>query len=54
MKFLATIKTIGVMFLYLSANVVGGTYPTIPIDNSILKRKLEAVSVVQRDATFAK
>lgn len=53
MKFLATVETVGLMFLALATNFVGGMYHNNPIDKSILTFELKVASVAQRDTSIA-
>lgn len=53
MKFLAIVETVGLTFLALATNVMGGMFHNLSPDKSTLTFELKAASVVQRDTTIA-
>ena len=53
MKLLATVETIGLMFLALATNVVSSMCQKLSIDTPLLTFELKAGSVIQRDTTIA-
>lgn len=53
MKFLAIVETVGLMFLALATNVMGGMLHNLSTDKSTLIFEPKAASLAQRDTTIA-
>ncbi|MCJ1430083.1 hypothetical protein MMC29_007998 [Sticta canariensis] len=53
MKFVAAFETIGLMFLALAPNVVGGWYPDFQLTSHLITYELKATPVTHRNVTIA-